>query len=346
MTTEEWWQEYNLFCERIEQTNKAYSIGEAEIPSLSPDVYDKLPAEYQLAHPHYYPYAPCSFPPCGMEMPINVFCSLLEKLPDFSLPKYAWCATGKDIHHSVKLASGTGTEFALGMLTPRKGYYKIVGKATMSDGDIMFDAYYNINEPLFAEYPSQIVQINRKPFYNKSAITPDKSREIQIGDIVHVQERTRLVEKLYQGPYKTYCVTWQFVDSDEQQIEEKSRDIAFQERIQWIKQLEEKQDLQSYCREHNLALDSYFITNDGYMLHIPHMDDSHKAETFKLSNAMYSQGAQIGMGPYTFYDYKSHLGQLKILIEQNDQEKLQGVKRVSLFDVDSWIEIAEEIENI
>lgn len=208
MTTEEWWQKYNLFCERIEQTNKAYSIGEAEIPSLSPDVYDKLPAEYQLAHPHYYPYAPCSFPPCGMEMPINVFCSLLEKHPDFSLPKYAWCATGKDIHDYLRKSYGYRTQHSIGFDTPRQGYYKIINE----DG-LCYYAYFNYREPIFAEFESQIVKISKKTLYSFAAISHDPLRVLELGDIMQVVEPTRRKTFISSegDEIKVYQVIWKII---------------------------------------------------------------------------------------------------------------------------------------
>lgn len=130
---------------------------------------------------------------------------------------------------------------------------------------------------------------------------------------------------------------------DEWRAEKARRESREVERIEWKMQLEEKQDLQAYCQEHNLALDSYYIGDNGNELHIPLIHEPHRVESFKLSSAMYSQGIQIGMG-YCFYDYEDQLGNLKMLIEQSDLEKTLGIKRVTLFSVDSWDEIAREMD--
>ena len=200
----EWMREYHNFCEKIERARQTVAEGKLTEPKNHHE-FLKLPEEYKIAF--YYPNGTAAFPPNGMEMPIEVFRDCLSKDSNYRLPMFTWCAAGKDIHDLARGVFGD-----IGLLIPRKGYYKIIGVEENQEGAITYLAFYNYREPLFAEFESQIVRISKKPFYNKSSVSPTKNCEILIGDIVHVFQQTKLIDRFYNDePYKTYSVTWKIM---------------------------------------------------------------------------------------------------------------------------------------
>ena len=175
MTREEWLQEYYAFYEKVEK------------------------AEENAEN--------------GIEMPVEVFCEFLSKWPEFHLPQYAWCASGKEMHDRVRLSYKYGT---LGVSTPREGYYKIVGceaiKNVYNKIVLAFQAYYNYREPVFAEFESQKIIILGSPLYNKASSQLGVRKGIAIGDVIHVTKRTELVETIFEGETsKSYSVTWEIL---------------------------------------------------------------------------------------------------------------------------------------
>lgn len=212
MTRDEWLQEYYAFCEKVEKAREAYKSGLCQKPTNVKDQL-KLSDEYLIAI--YYPYPPTKYPPCGCEMPVEVFCEFLSKWPEFHLPQYAWCASGKEMHDRVRLSYKYGT---LGVSTPREGYYKIIGESEVITDvnrrtSILYHAYYNRYEPVFAEFESQIVKIKSATFYNKASIRlGNNNKGIATGDVIHVTKRTELVETIFEGETsKSYSVTWEIL---------------------------------------------------------------------------------------------------------------------------------------
>lgn len=93
----------------------------------------------------------------------------------------------------------------IGLKTPRKGFYKII--SISEDGKIL-KCYYNFRRS--KAFLEEIVEINRKPFYNNASVGP-KQEIIQVNDIIEVKD-TDLVDIEYDGlPDKAYRIVWDFI---------------------------------------------------------------------------------------------------------------------------------------
>ena len=93
----------------------------------------------------------------------------------------------------------------IGLKTPRKGFYKIIN---ISEDGKMLNCYYNFKRG--NAFLDEIVEINRKPFYNNASVGP-KQDIIQVNDIIEVKD-TDLVDIEYDGlPDKAYRIIWDFI---------------------------------------------------------------------------------------------------------------------------------------
>ena len=122
---------------------------------------------------------------------------------------HAWCWSGREMHNMVRLNLNTPHmlktgENLLGLQTPRKGIYKVVGI-----NENILQCYYLADEVLNAEgeldFLDEIVEINSRPLYNYYSSGP-KGHELKIGDIIRVLDNQ--LKKLHLSEGKTYAITW------------------------------------------------------------------------------------------------------------------------------------------
>jgi hypothetical protein len=113
-----------------------------------------------------------------------------------------YCESGSQIHDHVRMYKNTGIEHTLGLSTPRKGFYAVIG---INGGDLI--CYYNHDQG--DDFLPEEVVINRSPLFNKASQGPTYD-DIKVGDIIQVDD-TKLVERTWNGSsYTTYSVTWRF----------------------------------------------------------------------------------------------------------------------------------------
>ena len=147
---------------------------------------------------------PLEFPPFGIELSIQEY-SQFKKEGRTIHSWMFWCKSGNEIHELARLYGPIG---GIGLYTPRKGYYKVVG-IEGEGNDARLVCYYNLfssNE--FLEEEDEKVHVKQKPLFNKRSSC---AGPIEIGDIVHVKS-TELVEDIYDGrTYQTYKIIWEFV---------------------------------------------------------------------------------------------------------------------------------------
>ena len=147
---------------------------------------------------------PLEFPPFGVELSLQEY-SQFKKEGRTIHSWMFWCKSGNEIHELARLYGPIG---GIGLYTPRKGYYKVVG--IEGEGiDARLVCYYNLfssNE--FLEEEDEKVRVKQKPLFNKRSSC---AGPIEIGDIVHVKS-TELVEDIYDGrTYQAYKIIWEFV---------------------------------------------------------------------------------------------------------------------------------------
>lgn len=147
---------------------------------------------------------PLEFPPFGIELSFQEYSQF--KKDGHTIPFWMfWCKSGNEIHELARLYGPIG---GIGLYTPRKGYYKVVG-IEGEGNDARLVCYYNLfsfNE--FLEEEDEKVRVKQKPLFNKRSSC---AGPIEIGDIVHVKS-TELVEDIYDGrTYQAYKIIWEFV---------------------------------------------------------------------------------------------------------------------------------------
>ena len=147
---------------------------------------------------------PLEFPPFGIELSLQEY-SQFKKEGRTIHSWMFWCKSGNEIHELARLYGPIG---GIGLYTPRKGYYKVVG-IEGEGNDARLVCYYNLfssNE--FLEEEDEKVRVKQKPLFNKRSSC---AGPIEIGDIVHVKS-TELVEDIYDGrTYQAYKIIWEFV---------------------------------------------------------------------------------------------------------------------------------------
>lgn len=147
---------------------------------------------------------PLEFPPFGIELSLQEY-SQFKKEGRTIHSWMFWCKSGNEIHELARLYGPIG---GIGLYTPRKGYYKVVG-IEGEGNDARLVCYYNLfssNE--FLEEEDEKVRVKQKPLFNKRSSC---AGPIEIGDIVHVKS-TELVEDIFDGrTYQAYKIKWEFV---------------------------------------------------------------------------------------------------------------------------------------
>ena len=134
---------------------------------------------------------PLEFPPFGIELSLQEY-SQFKKEGRTIHSWMFWCKSGNEIHELARLYGPIG---GIGLYTPRKGYYKVVG-IEGEGNDARLVCYYNLfssNE--FLEEEDEKVRVKQKPLFNKRSSC---AGPIEIGDIVHVKS-AELVEDIYDG---------------------------------------------------------------------------------------------------------------------------------------------------
>lgn len=189
-------------------------IVEASIDTQKPRTWEEVNAEYrayferrQKENPNIQNKnggTPLEFPPFGIELSIQEY-SQFKKEGRTIHSWMFWCKSGNEIHELARLYGPIG---GIGLYTPRKGYYKVVG-IEGEGNDARLVCYYNLfssNE--FLEEEDEKVRVKQKPLFNKRSSC---AGPIEIGDIVHVKS-TELVEDIYDGrTYQAYKIIWEFV---------------------------------------------------------------------------------------------------------------------------------------
>lgn len=147
---------------------------------------------------------PLEFPPFGIELSLQEY-SQFKKEGRTIHSWMFWCKSGNEIHELARLYGPIG---GIGLYTPRKGYYKVVG-IEGEGNDARLVCYYNLlssNE--FLEEEDEKVRVKQKPLFNKRSSC---AGPIDVGDIIHVKS-TELVEDMYDGrTYQAYKIIWEFV---------------------------------------------------------------------------------------------------------------------------------------
>lgn len=151
---------------------------------------------------------PSSMPPIGICLTAEEYKRFKAEGRDFKRI-HAWCWSGREMHNMVRLNLNTPHmlktgENLLGLQTPRKGIYKVVGI-----NENILQCYYLADEVLNAEgeldFLDEIVEINSRPLYNYYSSGP-KGHELKIGDIIRVLDNQ--LKKLHLSEGKTYAITW------------------------------------------------------------------------------------------------------------------------------------------
>ena len=131
---------------------------------------------------------------------------------------HAWCWSGKDIHEEMRLHF----DKIVGALTPRVGYYKVVG-ADIKEGEKPARLYcYYIakdirNKGNELDFVDEVVEINPSPLYNYYS-HGQKNAEIKEGDIIKVLYNG--IRDLHRTEGKAYVIYWEFCNLDD------SRDMS------------------------------------------------------------------------------------------------------------------------
>lgn len=193
-----------------------YRLEELELPEISKTIrtWEEVNAEYrtyferrQKENPDIQNKnggTPLEFPPFGIELSLQEYSQF--KKEGHTIPSWMfWCKSGNEIHELARLYGPIG---GIGLYTPRKGYYKIVGMEGEGN-DQMLVCYYNLFSPNeFLEEEDEKVRVKQKPLFNKRSSC---AGPIEIGDIIHVKS-TELIEDMYDGrTYQAYKIIWQFV---------------------------------------------------------------------------------------------------------------------------------------
>lgn len=151
---------------------------------------------------------PSSMPPIGICLTAEEYKRFKAEGRDFKRI-HAWCWSGREMHETVRMTLNTPYmakcgENIVGIQTPRKGIYKVVGI-----NDTILQCYYLgedvRNEDDELDFLDEIVEINSRPLYNYYSKGP-KRHEIEIGDIIRVQDNQLI--KLHLSEGKTYAITW------------------------------------------------------------------------------------------------------------------------------------------
>lgn len=156
-------------------------------------------------------FSSTTMPPIGVCLSTNEY--RFYKAEGYDLQSInAWCWSGKDIHKIMRLH----LDKVVGTLTPRVGYYKVVG-TDAKEGEKPARLYcYYIVKPILKgseelDFLEEIVEINPSPLYNYYSYGP-KNAEIKEGDIIKVLSND--IRDLHRTEGKTYVIHWEFCNID------------------------------------------------------------------------------------------------------------------------------------
>lgn len=153
---------------------------------------------------------PSAMPPIGVCLTTEEYALYKSERQDFK-KIHAWCWSGRDMHETMRVYLNTPSmtkigEPIVGLLTPRKGIYKVI----RMDSSSLYCYYLGKDirdEDNNYDFLEDIVEINPSPLFNYYSKGP-KEYDIATGDIIIVTDNQ--LKKLHQSEGKTYSITWMF----------------------------------------------------------------------------------------------------------------------------------------